>query len=50
MTQLELARKGSLSPQMEAVAQAEGVSVEFVCQGVAEGTIVIPANPAHKGL
>ena len=50
MTQLELAKKGIISPQMESVAQYEGVETEFVRQGVAQGTIVIPANPEHTNL
>jgi len=50
MTQLELAREGIISPQMETVAQYEGVETEFVRQGVAEGTIVIPANTRHTSL
>jgi len=50
MTQLELAREGIISPQMEVVAQREGVEAEFVRQGVAGGTIVIPANTKHTNL
>jgi phosphomethylpyrimidine synthase len=50
MTQLELAREGIISPQMEQVAQCEGVSVETMQQGVAQGTIVIPANKNHTNL
>ncbi len=50
MTQLELARKGIILPQMRAVAEQEGVEAEFVRQGVASGTIVISVNSAHKGL
>lgn len=50
MTQLELARKGTITPQMEAVAKAEDVDAEFVRRGVAAGTIVIPANIRHTGL
>ena len=50
MTQLELAREGIISPQMEQVAQQEGVDAEFIRQGVAGGTIVIPANAEHKNL
>jgi phosphomethylpyrimidine synthase len=50
MTQLEIARKEKVSTQMEAVARAEGVEVDFVRQGVAAGTIVIPANANHSGL
>ena len=50
MTQLELARKGSISPQMKAVAKSEGVAAEFIRQGVADGTIVIPSNIKHANL
>ncbi len=50
MTQLEIARAGKISPQMEAVAQAEGLEVEFIRQGVVKGTIVIPANVMHSNL
>ncbi len=50
MTQLELAREGNISPQMSLVAQSEGVEAEFIRQGVAAGTIVIPANINHINL
>ena len=50
MTQLELATKGIISPQMSLVAQHEGVEAEFIQQGVAKGTIVIPANTNHTNL
>ena len=50
MTQLELARKGIISPQMRLVAEHEGVEAEFICRGVTEGTIVIPANIKHTNL
>jgi phosphomethylpyrimidine synthase len=50
MTQLEAAREGSVSPQMLAVAEREGLTAEAIRQGVAEGTIVVPANPRHTGL
>lgn len=50
MTQLELAKKGDLSPQMRRVADAEHVAVETVQAGLVEGTIVIPANPGHRRL
>jgi len=35
---------------MEAVALKEGLDVEFIRQGILEGTIVIPANIKHKNL
>ena len=50
MAQLELAKEGTISPQMKQVAQHEGVEVEFVREGVAKGTIVIPANINHTNL
>jgi phosphomethylpyrimidine synthase len=50
MTQLEIAREGNISPQMNAVAQAEGREAEFIRQGVAKGTMVIPANVRHSSL
>ncbi|MDD5038751.1 MAG: phosphomethylpyrimidine synthase ThiC [Dehalococcoidales bacterium] len=50
MTQLELAKKGITSPQMESVAHREGVEVEFIRQGLAEGAIIITANTRHVNL
>ncbi len=50
MTQLELARKGITSLQMSLVAKQEGVEAESIRQGVAGGTMVIPANTKHSKL
>ncbi len=50
MTQLKLAREGKISPQMITVAEHEGVEAEVIRWGVAEGTIVIPANIRHENL
>jgi phosphomethylpyrimidine synthase len=50
MTQLELARAGTISPQMKTVADSEGLDVEYIRQELAEGTIVIPANINHHNL
>lgn len=50
MTQLEAARKGIITEEMAYVAEKEGVSPEFVREGVASGRIVIPRNPNHKTL
>lgn len=50
MTQLELAREGTISPQMSLVAKSEGLEAEIVRQGLSGGTIVIPANINHKNL
>jgi phosphomethylpyrimidine synthase len=50
MTQLELARKGAVSPQAKHVAKTEGVGVDFVIRGLVAGNIVIPANSNHTNL
>ncbi|CCO08083.1 phosphomethylpyrimidine synthase ThiC [Desulforamulus hydrothermalis] len=50
MTQLLAARAGEITPAMRRVAEKEGVTPEFVRQGVAAGTIVIPANINHQNL
>jgi len=50
MTQLESARQGLVTPEMEAVARGEGLETDFVRQGVAQGTIAIPANVEHAHL
>lgn len=46
-TQLQIAKAGRISDQMEFVAQAEGVSPEIVREEVAAGRLVIPANRRH---
>ncbi len=50
MTQLELAKQGTISPQMEAVARQEGLEPELVRQSVEKGVVVIPANVNHRNL
>ena len=44
-TQLELAREGVTTSQMERVAQQENLAAEMIRKGVAAGHIVIPCNP-----
>ncbi len=44
MTQLAKARKNEATPEMEAIAQAEGVELSKLIAGVASGRVVIPAN------
>lgn len=44
MTQLSLAREGTITPDMAVVAAKENVDPEFIRQGVARGHIVIPKN------
>lgn len=47
-TQIELARKGIITAQMEVVAAQEGIPVEYIRKMVAEGKIVIPWNNIRK--
>jgi len=50
MTQMESARKGIVTPEMNAVAEAEDLDAEFIREGIARGTIVVPANINHEKL
>jgi phosphomethylpyrimidine synthase len=50
MTQLEAAPAGRISPEMKQAAAAEGVAPEGIRQGLAQGTVVVPANRKHRGL
>lgn len=47
MNQIIEARKGNITPEMEAVARAEGVDIGHVIDGVRRGTIVICRNNRH---
>src|SRR4051794_26080751 len=47
MTQLESARKGIVTPEMEFVARREDLHPELVRSEVARGRMVIPANVVH---
>lgn len=46
-TQLEYARKGMITPEMEFVALREGVEPEFVMQEIREGRAILPCNINH---
>ncbi|HUJ17522.1 MAG TPA: phosphomethylpyrimidine synthase ThiC [Nitrospirota bacterium] len=50
MTQILEARKGNITPEMEAVARAEGVGIDHIIDGVARGTIVITRNKTHASI
>ena len=50
MTQLELAKKGSISPWVRRVAEKERLEADLIRQGIAEGTIVVPANTRRTNL
>lgn len=46
-TQMEAARKGIVTPQMEAVAASENRSVQELLPLAAEGKVIIPCNKKH---
>ena len=50
MTQREAALAGKITPAMIEAAASEGVAPEFIRQGLALGTIAVPANREHRGL
>jgi len=50
MTQIELAKRGIVSPQVKHVAEREKVEVDSILQGLIDGTIIVPANPNHTNL
>ncbi|MEO2069340.1 MAG: phosphomethylpyrimidine synthase ThiC [Desulfurobacteriaceae bacterium] len=47
-TLVELAKKGVVTKEMEFVAKYEKRDVDYIVQGLIEGTIVIPANIYHR--
>ncbi len=47
MTQLEIARKGKISEEMEICAKNENVAPEYIRKGVEDGTIVVIRNKKH---
>ena len=47
MTQIELARKGTVTPLMESIAITEGMDASYIGQLIAAGKIVIPCNTQH---
>jgi len=44
MTQIECAKKKKITGEMRIVAADEGLSPEYICSCIAEGTVVIPLN------
>ncbi|MEX2024234.1 MAG: phosphomethylpyrimidine synthase ThiC [Thermoleophilaceae bacterium] len=49
-TQLSLARRGVVTPEMERVAEREELSAEAIRDEVARGRMIIPANVHHRAL
>ncbi|WP_319202500.1 phosphomethylpyrimidine synthase ThiC [uncultured Ilyobacter sp.] len=50
MTQMEAARKGIFTKEMEIVLKEESISKKDLMEKMAQGKIVIPANKNHKSL
>lgn len=50
MTQLSDARNGNITKEMDYAARIENISPEVLMKGIAEGTVIIPANINHKNL
>ena len=50
MSQMHRARQGEITPQMQRVAERDGIGTELVRDEVAAGRMVIPANINHKAL
>lgn len=49
-TQMDAARKGIVTEQMNAVAKYENMDVNVLCDLVSKGQVAIPANKNHKCL
>lgn len=49
-TQMDAARKGIVTPQMETVAKKEKMEVNKLMELMAEGKVIIPANKNHKNI
>src|SRR5713226_1039822 len=47
ITQLVSARQGTITPQMQRVAQREGLPPELIRDEIARGRLIIPANVHH---
>ena len=49
-TQMDAARKGIVTPEIEKVAKKEKMEVDKLMELVASGKVAIPANKRHKSL
>ncbi|MDD3082179.1 MAG: phosphomethylpyrimidine synthase ThiC [Desulfobacterales bacterium] len=50
MTQLDMARKGQITEEMEICARNEGVTPELIRKGVEDGTLVVVRNKVHGSI
>ena len=49
-TQMDAARKGIVTPEIQLVSEKEKMDVDKLMKLVAEGKVAIPANKHHKSL
>ncbi|MCX4367550.1 MAG: phosphomethylpyrimidine synthase ThiC [Clostridia bacterium] len=49
-TQMDAARRGIVTKEMETVAREENISIESLMEELAKGTVIIPANKNHRCL
>lgn len=49
-TQMDAAKKGIITKEMEIVAKKENMDVKVLASKIAKGTVVIPANKNHKNI
>ena len=49
-TQMDAARKGIITSEMEIVAAKENMNVEILRDKIAKGEVIIPANKVHQSL
>ncbi|WP_432662962.1 phosphomethylpyrimidine synthase ThiC [Wukongibacter baidiensis] len=49
-TQMDAARKGIITSEMEVVSTKESIDVEILRERIAEGKVVIPANKNHDSI
>jgi phosphomethylpyrimidine synthase len=50
MTQLEAARKGTITEEMKNAARAEGVAPEYIRAEIEAGTVVLVKNKLHRSI
>ena len=49
-TQMDAAKKGIITKEMEIVAKKENIDVNILIKKIAEGTVIIPCNKNHKSI
>ena len=49
-TQMDAARKGIITSEMEVVAAKENIDVEVLREKIAKGEVIVPANKVHTSL